>query len=151
MPNDKCEINWVPTNADEEFITGGQSYTASTANALSNLMTRVNFAVILVKYTGAADTTIPVTFNQVSIVEFSPEIQTTVLDAAHVGPSIPGVRVTDIVRIIQSRDPKWYIDAFKKVAKLTGRVAGAYASGGILGLVGEVASMAIAPKRNVSS
>jgi len=70
-------------------------------------------------------------------------------DAAHVTNNGSAVKVTDVIRVFQSKDPSWYVDTFKKMRGLFGKGLTAYARGGVLGLASEVAGMIIAPRTNI--
>lgn len=152
VPNDKCEVTWVPTEADSEFMTRPSKATGSV-QTWKTLLTRVNFVVMVYMTTHGISEVPKISVANTSIVEYMPEGLTdqTIVDAAHVAPTAPRGKVTDLVRVVQSRDPAWYFDTFKKVGKLLGKGVAAYASGGVLGLVTEVAKMAIAPRKNFAS
>lgn len=147
-PNDKCEINFVPTEADAE-LTQKPALAQGLVNDLEVLFSRYNFVVVMTISDVAFETAPAFQYTNTAIIEYTPEIASQmIIDAAHTSPT-PKVSVTSIVRMLQEKDTAWYVDAFKKAAKVAGRLGGAYMRGGALGLVSEVAGMTLGPRKNV--
>lgn len=148
-PNDRCELNWVPTEADAEYRESLLDAVTSSANGA--MYGRTNFCVLMITVPQAVDESVAIEIKTLAIIEANLDTPGVVADAAHVGQAGSRTSVSDIVRVLQRRDPSWYVDAFKKVGKLIGQGAKAYMTGGALGLVSELAGMAISSRKNFSA
>lgn len=147
-PNDSCEINWVPTEADaeyREYISPGATVNAGYGNAVS----RTNFAVMVFTAPQAVGETVSIEVRTVAILEQQYAVGGIITNAAVVSPGPVG-SVSQIITALQSRDPHWYINAFKKTVGVVGRLGASYAKGGALGMVAEVAGMFTAPRKNIA-
>lgn len=152
MPNDKCEITWVPTEADAELIQR-QPASSTSQGTLANQFARHNFVMIGAQIGTPASQVPEIVFTLTAIVEYTPENPTDgiITDAAHVSPVSTGHTVTDLIRMAQAKDATWYVDFFKKAGNIAGRLGKSYLRNGALGLVSEVAGMVLAPRKNYAS
>nr|WRQ65120.1 hypothetical protein [Tolivirales sp.] len=156
-PNDKCEVTWVPTEYDSAF-TDLVPYGTTSSTTLQEQFSKLNFVLMIGIFPQAVNDTAALSVTALSIAEVNPALTIAgnsniglVQDAAHVNTSgVPGA-VTRIVKILQSQDTAWYINTFKKLGKFGMKVAGAYARGGALGLVAEVAGMSMSARKNVNA
>jgi hypothetical protein len=151
IPNDMFEITWIPTDNDEMFI---EPITPTALNDTNRtLYARTNFIVMGYIATQTVSDTVGITWSATNILEFTPTTgQGLILDSSHVPSSANrGVTVSSLIRTLQSKDPAWYVNAFKKVSLLLGRGMSAYASGGALGVVAEMAGFNKLPNRNVAT
>lgn len=156
-PNDKCEVTWVPTEFDSVF-TDIVPFATTSNTTLQEQFSKLNFVLMIGVFPQGVGETVALSVTALSIAEVNPALTVAggsnfglVQDAAHVNTSgVPGA-VTRIVKALQSQDTSWYIDTFKKLGKFGLRAAGAYARGGALGLVAEVAGMSMSARKNVSA
>lgn len=148
-PNDRCELTWVPTDIDSEYTDF--SVQASSNLAEATLFARSNFVVMLFAASQSVGFTVGLEIKSVAIYEYVSQNYGVVHSSAHAEGSGPPVTLTGLVRILQHRDPLWYIDGFKKLARLVGKGVSAYARGGALGLAAEVAGMTISSRKNFAS
>lgn len=153
VPNDKCEVTWVPTEFDANY-TDPASVAAAPSIAVEQYFNKTNFVVLVWIGAQAVNETVGLVESCVSITEENPFNNVggpLVQDAAHVNTSGVPNAVTKIVSALQSRDPSWYINTAKKLGSLGVKVLSAYARGGALGMVSEMAGLALAPRRNVAA
>lgn len=150
-PNDRCEVTWVPTEWDANWSDPFYGLPSASTGALQDIFNKVNFAVMI--WIGSQEVGQTVTFMEtaVAIVEENPNTGLYVQDAAHVSTTGIPNGVTKIVSILQKRDTSWYVNTFKKLGQLGLTALSAYARGGALGLVSEVAGLAVAPRKNLAA
>lgn len=153
-PNDKCEVTWVPTEFDENWLDPPLVGVSSSGSS-QDVFAKVNFVIMVGIFSQAVNENVTIVETAVTIMEANPVNQTStslwIQDAAHVSTSGFSGGVTAIVRALQKKDPAWYINSAKKIASFGLKALSSYARGGALGLVAEIGGLSIMPRRNVSS
>lgn len=151
VPNDKCEVNWVPTEFDANWTDPQPNNVTGASPAIEVLFNKTNFAIMV--WTGPQKVGDLVGFSEttVSIVEENPNTNQYIQDSAHVSSTGIVGGVTHIVSALQKKDTAWYINTFKKLGQFGLNAISAYARGGALGLVSEVAGLSLAPRKNLAS
>lgn len=145
----KCTLNWVPSKADERYlqpyypmnnVNYGGVNGGSNFPEVADDFNGSNFCVFVVQ--------LPATgVNQVSI-RATNVLEYTLSPGSGVvsnSASIANTGYEVAIRALQSKDPNWYVDTFKKVGSLVSGTVKSFASGGVFGagayLAGRVASM----------
>lgn len=138
MPVDKCEVNWVPGERDHEFKAS--PFNTSPENVLKPIVGGTNWIAVVCIGADAAAIQCRIT----NVVEWNPTVDLAsglgnyASDPAHV-PRVT-TSYTSVLRALQDKDSRWYINTFKKAAKFIGGAASGYATGGLPGLLGYLVS-----------
>lgn len=130
MPVDEVECAWVPAFGDQEF----DSFRIATSadSIMSENFSKANFVVLVVQgATASAAGIIRVTNTSIVEVNWAGG-RGLVSNAAHVQTN--PTTFTQVIAALQRKDPHWYINAAKKVARLVGTAAMGYYTGGAAGL-----------------
>lgn len=131
MPVDEVECAWVPSFGDQEF-SSLTVYTTANSLAIKENFEKANFVTFIVQGAQASSAGI-IRVTNTGILEVNWKGgRGLVSNAAHVQTN--PTTFTSVVAALQRKDPHWYINAAKKVARLVGTAAGGYASGGMLGM-----------------
>jgi hypothetical protein len=147
MPVDGAEIVWQPGAIDAEF------YEATTAppiqsNTLEGLLARTNF--VAVAWQGIGTDTCPIEIEVTSVVERYFAFSSTTAGGLYVvsaGKRAAGGQesISRVIRYLQNKDSKWYINAAMKASRLLNLGYSAM-RGDLIGMVG---AMGIGTNRNL--
>jgi len=142
MPVDKCSVNWFPGNGDGAWIPP-ITLSSANQNTIQRLFADTHFCVVFIT-TGPGVNSVRMSYT--SIYEYA-NTDTSVTGSGFVtGPwlvspaSTKAVDVKEAVRELTLRDPKWYLNAFKKVAKFGIGIAEAGLTAGLPGALGYLTS-----------
>lgn len=116
----KCTLNWVPSTADEKYNIPYNLQGLSLTDSSNSLpMDGVNFACFAVN--SASNAINNINFKVTSVLEYQ-------FNVASQMPSNPSelspTGYTKVIRMLQAKDPSWYIDTGKKVGMLLGKAGG---------------------------
>lgn len=148
MPVDEVECAWVPSFGDQEFNTQ-TTFSTAPDSAMKENFEKANFVVLVVQGATASSAGV-VRFTTTTIAEVNwAGGRGLVSNAAHVQTN--PTTFTSVIAALQRKDPHWYINAAKKVARLVGTAMSGYASGGALGVATSLMGLNIRnmPSRNV--
>lgn len=138
MPVDRCQVNWFPAEADEQFSGPITAYSAANNNLVAERMCKTHFMVVFVAGAGTQNNVrigITEVFEKsqlLSIVGQGGTSQPWNLQSA----STPGVNVKSLLAELTSRDSSWYLNTFRKIAKFGIGMVGATYTAGLPGALG---------------
>lgn len=138
MPVDRCQVNWFPTEADEQFQGPITSYASANANLIAERFAKTHFMVVFVQGTGTAG------FARIGITEVieKSQLSSIVVQGSTSQPwnlqsaSTPGVNVRSVIAELTNKDTSWYLNTFRKIANFGIGLAGATYTAGLPGALG---------------
>jgi hypothetical protein len=151
VPNDKCEITWVPTEWDSNWVDPSFSTSPGSQSSVQEIFNKTNFVIMGWLGAQAVNESVGVMETVVSIIEENPTSTVYVQNSAHINTAGLTGGITKIISVLQKKDTAWYVNTFKKIGSFGLAAMRAYARGGALGLVSEIAGLNLAPRRNISS
>lgn len=134
MPVDKCEVNWFPSEGDQE-LTPPLQYDAGSNDALQVIFAHTNFCCMIINNVVGADVMVKV----VGINETNNQVDSGPLWMVS-SPVKPTFDWHDVVSSLSKVDSGWFLGTFKKVANLVSGTAMGYASMGLPGALGYLTS-----------
>lgn len=148
MPVDGSEIVWQPGTVDAEFIEPVGAYSTAIAGTLEQLWSRTNF--LAVAWQGIGTDNCPIEIEVTSVTERYFAFTSAAVGGLYVvtaGKRADGGQdsVSKMIRYLQSKDSKWYINAAMKASKLL-NLGYSFMRGDIVSMVG---AMGIGTNRNL--
>lgn len=131
MPVDRCEVNWFPGQADEEFQPS-LTYGSASTTTINSAFAGVNFACVLILGAPAASYQVKIT----GVVERGDLANTNLRPWGVAAPVTPKYSWKSVLTTLTSQDTTWYLDTFRKVAALAGGASMGYATAGLPGALG---------------
>lgn len=140
MPVDKCEVNWMPGDGDEVFVTP-LGYVAANSSMYASLFAKTNFccALIQASVSGAVDisTTAIYEYTTGSSAGSAPGGGNLTWDVPT--NTMPAFNYKAVLSDLARKDSSWFLNTFRKVANFVGGAASSYVTAGLPGALGYLA------------
>lgn len=136
MPVERCAVNWFPGDGDTDFIPP-ITLNSQQGGATEKIFASTHFCAIYISGVANND----VRFSTTSVYEAN-AVSATAVGSLDVLPwaiqskTTPPVDIPKVIRGLSSVDTRWYLNAFKKVAKFGVGLVDSTLRGGLPGALG---------------